>query len=127
MKPIDMLKEARALVAQGWCQKTAATDAEGFRRNVTDDKACRWCATGAFECVQWRKDGQFTTYDDRHASYALLCAAIDQLGYPMYRPSSRSQSDLDGARIQLFNDASDRTQDQVVEAFDLAIGLAEEE
>ena len=121
-QPIEMLRQARDLVARGWCQRVPARREDDVQVIVTDDSACRWCATGALMAVMWR---EVTTWSSMHECYDLLCGAIEASGYKLWSTSSNlTQSQLDGNRVQRFNDTMGRTQEEVVAVFEEAIAKA---
>lgn len=51
-KQIEIIKAARAKIAQGWMRGWFAQRADGSRCESRDDLACRWCAVGAVYAVE---------------------------------------------------------------------------
>lgn len=100
MTPLETLKTARALVANGWTQETFARDGSGSAVRSRAENAVCFCATGAISRA-CRSD---------HDAYQLAYAAIERVvGEP---PAT-------------WNDSRHRTQAEVVAAFDRAIELEE--
>jgi hypothetical protein len=93
----DMLREARGLVAQGWAQ--------GKFRKYSPEGTC-YCADGAIDEAADRADFD-ALYGD---AIIVFTRAIGVKGH---------------AHIWAWNDAIDRTQAEVLAAFDKAIELAE--
>ena len=118
-QPTQMLRQARDLVARGWCQGVPARREDDMRARATEERACKWCATGALEAVMFREN---TTWDSLYDSFDLLCSAIEASGYKLWNTSSNlTQSQLDSGRVQRFNDTMGRTQEEVVAVFEEAI------
>lgn len=89
------LREARALIERGWCQRA-------FIKNTPF--GCAYCADGAI-CA---------TAGDGEGEYGPMLAALKRAtGVPSH------------ADIWSWNDTPERTQAEVLEAFDRAIALAE--
>lgn len=111
---VDVLLEARAYIEKGWCQGEfargetgIAVDGKGF------DGAVSWCARGAV--LQAFALGA-TSYPPPPAvlgAYLLLADAVDP---------DRDRPENYGV-VEMWNDHADRTQDEVLEAFDKAILL----
>lgn len=97
---VEILKGARALVEQGWCQRAYARDESGAPVAPTEAKAVEFCATGAIvKASIGQTDGAFG-------------AAIERL-----------QAALGIAEgITFWNDNCRRTKEEVLAAFDRAIG-----
>lgn len=93
---IDALKQARERVARGWCRQAYARDAAHSAVGYRSPRAVEWCSDGAIFVVE-HEDGR---------PYYYLRRAI---GTPA---------------IHIWNDAKERTQAEVLAAFDKAIALA---
>jgi hypothetical protein len=92
----DKLREARALIERGWTQKVGARDSGGTPVWGGEKAAVSWCAVGAI-CTVGAKMAPF-----------------------------RQANNLNGwGGISVWNDAPERTQAEVLAAFDKAIELAE--
>jgi hypothetical protein len=92
----DKLRKARALVARGWTQKAFARSKTGREVSEYGKSAVCWCAYAAIEVVRGQAD----------AANVLRKAANTEF-------------------IIGWNDAPERTQAEVLAAFDKAIALAE--
>ena len=103
----EMLSEARALLARGWCQFDNALDEDSDPVDPTSASARSWSASGALLAVweQWRSAGKPAELVSRgyaEATLALKAIAGD---------------------IAPWNDTPERTHEQVLAAFDHAIEL----
>ena len=47
MTLVQTLEQARARIAQGWCQDAYARNASGDEVHKGSDAACQWCLAGA--------------------------------------------------------------------------------
>jgi hypothetical protein len=102
----DKLREARALIERGWVQKDYARSKSGKVVDPANSRSATcWCAAGAIGRVngRWPNSG-------------LL--GMEQL-------SRAIGGDGHEADILTWNDAPERTQAEVLAAFDRAIELAE--
>jgi hypothetical protein len=103
----EKLREARALIAKGWTQDAEARNAAGADIQDVDpafedvEPVC-WCAAGA---IFWA-----TGIDEYSTAADVLVAAIGERTRHF---------------IPQWNDAPERTQAEVLQAFDRAIELAE--
>lgn len=100
-----MLADAYELVLSGWCQGTSAEDEAGRGIEPSSAFARRWSAAGALERV-WRREGDangvaLEAYE--RATLALSAAIHDA--------------------PQRWNDAANRTRDEVLEAIASAVGF----
>ena len=97
---VEILKEARELVAKGWTRGCSARDAKGdFVRPESPDATC-WCAYGAVARA---------TDDEATGKWAI---------------ATRYLGDAVGYHVPAFNDAPGRTQVEVLAVFDAAIAKA---
>ena len=118
-QPIEMLRQARDLVARGWCQGISARREDGGTVNSTDKSACAFCTTGALTAAMWHNNN---TWDALHESYAILYDAIAEAGYNMAQSSANiAQGTFHGVCLNKFNDTLGRTQAEVVAVFDQAL------
>lgn len=107
MKTVDVLKLAKELIAKGWCQYYAAIGAGGRPVFPGSSYACKWCLTGSLVGAISMKKGL--------ASYTELL-----------RTSSFAMREALGTdALMAWNDAPDRTQEDVLAAFDKGIAIAE--
>lgn len=97
---IDILTNARARIAGGWCQGMSAIDAQSIAVSATSPRAVCFCVYGALDSTGLHID---------ESVYTLIKEAN---GLPGNMPLSR------------WNDAPERTQADVLEAFDHAIAKA---
>jgi hypothetical protein len=95
MTMLEDLEAARAKVAQGWCQGVHARDKNGIKVLSVSDLATRWCAAGALLAVGATSE----------ASELLL----KTIGDPPH------------GSIPIWNDVPERSQADVLAAFDQAI------
>ena len=100
----SMLADAYELVLSGWCQGTAAQDAEGRSIEPSSAFARRWSAPGALERV-WKRAGDADLAIDAYerASLALTAAVRDV--------------------PQRWNDAAERRLDEVLDGLASAVHL----
>lgn len=99
---VEALKEARGLIAGGWCQHAMALDAHGAETDFMDGGARRFCIDGACMRVGRWRDSIYTP---------MTNALRTVLNHPF---------------LVDWNDAKDRTQADVLALFDRAIELAEQ-
>jgi hypothetical protein len=92
----QMLVEARALVARGWCQQDAALDSAGEPVEPGSPTACRWSIAGALTLVweNWRSAGKPAELVSRGFEKAdlALAAVIGDLD-PWNEAPGRTQAD----------------------------------
>ena len=105
-----LLAAARERLAFGWTQGTMLQDLEG---EPTSDpaEAARFCVLGAFAHASHSLHTDAYTY---HSAMQRLCEAID--------PDATRAAPL--VFIPVWNDARERTQDDVLAAFDAALARA---
>jgi hypothetical protein len=113
-KATEVLREAAALIEQGWCQKYAARDAFGNETLINDGDDVEWCALGAIDCAADRLTSEIA--DEFQIGNRLqlvksaetrLCKVVKVEGI--------------GAIVQ-WNDARDRTAEEVAAALREAAG-----
>lgn len=92
----DILVKARSLIASGWTRGRLACDARSRCVTYDSDEARSWCALGA-----------------------LSRSAADGATVGKFR------AQISGGDIATWNDAPERTQEQVLDAFDRAIAACE--
>lgn len=105
MTTLEVLRGARAKIAQGWCQGTAARDANGVTSSCFMELgACSWCAIGAI----------------------YGAAPVDELGEASADAAIAALvTHVPGNAIAPWNDSPSRTQAEVLELFDRAIATEE--
>ena len=91
----DKLDEARALIEKGWCKSAYARTADNRPCSAKSDYAVRWCAVGAIARI-----------DDYGGLYGCVAKVV-------------GIDNLSG-----WNDAHERTQAEVIDAFKRAAELA---
>lgn len=96
MNTREILIGARERIARGWAQGNFAYNAEGDRVGSSDPEACKWCVVGAIYATT---DRPFLRQD------AMSAVAVHS---------------KTGA-LPIWNDAPERTQADVLAAFDRAI------
>jgi hypothetical protein len=99
----DKLREARALIERGWTQLVSARDCDGNPVDCDQPNAVSFCAVGAVS----------RAYD---CDYDASC--------PAHEIVSRVVGTV---WVDQWNDVEERTQAEVLAAFDKAIALAESE
>lgn len=99
MNTLDVLKAARAKLAQGWTQEMLARDWQGAEVPSHSDEALCWCAVGAVYAVTQSEEERD--------------AALNQLALS-----------LGHGDIENFNDRDDTTQADVLALYDRAIAEA---
>ena len=106
----ELLLATRERLAFGWTQGTTLQDIDG---EPTSDpaEAARFCVLGAFAHASHSLHTDAYTY---HSAMQRLCEAID--------PSATRAAPL--VFIPVWNDAEERTQDDVLAAFDAALARA---
>lgn len=97
---IRALQDARALVEKGWTQHVFARDAAGGSVFEQDPRAVCWCASGALWVVG------VNMFTDARRVFMRANGITETVGIPEW------------------NDAPERTQADVLAAFDRAIELA---
>jgi len=109
----DKLREARALIERGWTQGADARDLYGDECSPNEEEAECYCANGAI-CRAFYAASFTDRREQIHIAEGLLNTAIGQEpGGPLHWPY------ID------WNDAPERTQAEVLAAFDRAIEIAE--
>lgn len=93
---IDLLRKARALIEQGWSQGCGAKDANGFPVSTSSQEATSYCAIGALE-------------------------AAGDLSFGHWRALEALRAGLPEASITGWNDARDRTKEEVLDLYDRVI------
>jgi hypothetical protein len=109
----ELLLAARERLAFGWTQGMTLQDLEG---KPTSDpaEAARFCVLGAFAHASHALHTDAYTY---HSAMQRLCEAID--------PAATRAAPL--VFIPVWNDAEERTQDDVLAAFDAALSRSRAE
>ena len=98
MTPTEILIAAREKIERGWAQKTYAQSANGCNVKYSAPDAVCWCSVGAICAVS---DGVYAS----KRAMNILAETIE----------------IDPSRLTEWNDAPDRTQDEVLIAFGWAI------
>lgn len=99
-------KAKELLVTKGWTQGQYAKDANGNKTDLYDSSACSFCSTGALMVAI--PFGAWGLYDS-----AITCL------------SKAADIGSSAASIERWNDAVERTREDVLLAFDKAIAIAE--
>ena len=107
---LQLLLEARALVAEAWCRGAEARDAAGSKVSPWDDQAASWSVLGAIVAVLER-EASF----DRELSLPELATAL----YALARL-------VDSDSLIEWNDRPRQTQGNVVAVLDRAAAEYEE-
>jgi hypothetical protein len=111
-----VLVEARDLLRTGWTQRAPARDDAGVETSATDARSTCWCVLGAVYAVTMRME-RALGLDPFRLFPAGRC---DPWATARWRAISSLESHID-VSIVVFNDAPDRTQEQVIDLFDRTI------
>ena len=103
----ELLVAARERLAFGWTQGATLETIDG-ERTSDPAEAARFCVLGAFAHASHELHADADTY---HSAMQRLCDVID--------PAATRAAPL--VAIPVWNDAAERTQDEVLAAFDLAL------
>ena len=103
----ELLVATRERLAFGWTQGTTLQDLEGAPTSEPSE-AARFCVLGAFAHASYSLGSDVDTY---HSALQRLCDVID--------PGATRAAPL--VAIPVWNDAHERTQDDVLAAFDAAL------
>lgn len=105
---LDILKRARALLTPpgAWTQTAFARDRDGEPINADSEAAISWCSAGALEAS---KGGKTRWRAQNHLKSAI---------------STSERSFVSEWSVLTWNDNPDRTQKEVLAAFDKAIAMA---
>ena len=98
MTTLEILTAARALVARGWCQNASARDTNDCDVHYLSPSAVRFCMSGA-----------------------LAVATANNFEF------DKAKNYIGVGFIPYWNDAPERTQADVLAAFDAAVELARKE
>src|SRR5262249_26235415 len=101
---LQLLREARALVAEAWCRGAEARDAAGSKVSPWDDRAASWSVLGAIVAVLEREASR-----DRELPVPELAPALFTLAKL-----------VDSDSLIEWNDRPRQTQGNVVAVFDRA-------
>lgn len=113
---VAMVREARRLVAGGWCQGASARDDEGLEVPSWSEEASSWSLLGALLSSWHRHD----TRENGEVGANLVDAealgrATEVLGHV-----------VGTASLKNWNDEAGRAHAEVVDAFERALGLLDE-
>lgn len=111
MSTKKFLQDAKALLEQGWTQKTYARDADGISCDLEAPYAACWCILGAMRKLQY--SGAYTTDTIYHARQ-LVANAVPAL------PTHPTR-----CAIAEFNDTPGRTKEEILAIFNQAIKEAQ--
>lgn len=103
-KAVAILEEARERIEKGWTQGAFARNSVGDAVNEDSEQACAWCVTGAL--------------------MAAPRIAVDDAARFYLHKAIASIDDASQHSLASWNDAPDRTQEEVLAAFDAAIKIA---
>lgn len=108
-----MVSEARRLVESSWCQGAHARDGDGLEVPSWSEEACSWSLLGALLSSWHRQDSQDDADVVAHLADAhALGEATEVLGEV-----------VGTAALERWNDATKRTQKDVVAAMERALGV----
>jgi hypothetical protein len=111
-----MITEARGLVVRGWCQGTHARDRRGLEVPAWSSEARSWSLLGAL-LASW----QHHEADTRDSDVVAHLADAEALG-----GATKVLGEAVGAAsLEQWNDEPQRTQADVLEAFDRALRILE--
>lgn len=109
---LRLLREGRALIERGGCQKDYARDAAGQPCEADDEDAATFCAVGALYAQEFRLD------EELGVDPALLRAAADR-ALTTLSPSGTV------SYLIRWNDMPERTKEEVLERYDATIASLE--
>jgi len=90
-----ILKEAKLLIAQGWCQETMARDTNGNAVPSTSNSACEFCIAGAIHAAAYKHVNGQNFYESARPARMAMRRAIGTVDLPMWNDwESRTQSDV---------------------------------
>lgn len=82
METVAILKQARKLIQQGWCQEAYARDANGNKVEAVDETAVCWCISGAILKAAGGYQGRHGEDAERVVDYfAVVIGTIDVSGW----------------------------------------------
>lgn len=116
---VNLLKNARSLLMQGWAKEALARDAEGNSVHPLSLKACSWCARGALTAASEEKRFAF---DDAPTSFEDYTGPL-----PLAIIFLESQMEDDFGSLAYYNDKPYRTKEQIINLYDRAIASLESE
>lgn len=104
---LDLLTHAKSLIESGWTQKFAAVSSKNLQVDPNDKEACRWCLEGSL----------MNSFSRASASGGDLDLLLDA-----YYDARRALMKIIGSQdLVEWNDAKERTQEDVVQAFELTL------
>jgi hypothetical protein len=103
----NLLQDARGKLEQGWCQKFLAVDGKGCAVDVNSPNVVAWCAIGSLAAIGSDDEAVSPV---RSMAYVLLAQALDERLKPI-------------STLGAYNDATDRTKEDMLSLFDRAIEL----
>jgi hypothetical protein len=106
-KHVMMLEQAKELIKQGWTQHAYARTTDGTSVVYLDSYAVCWCMVGALYAV----NGKFIDNDTSREYYGLR----------YLWPAVTLKNEVE---LTQWNDSSERTVDDVLDAYNKAIELA---
>ena len=113
----DVMSLARRYVKKGWTQHADARDVHGTAAVPTDEVAVCWCATGA---IRRAMEDLFSQKMLGDYCYFFM------LSFP-YLPANVDTTTAPILGLESFNDDTNRTQAEVLAAFDTVIQKLEEQ
>lgn len=119
MKATDFLKTARDLIAdpERWTKGAYARHRDGELCAIEDKGACQWCAIGA---LFWATD----VADTDEADEEIEDISTERFAMGMLYDATCALGARGG--VAEFNDAPERTHEEVMALYDKAIALAAE-
>ena len=93
-----ILENAIESIKTGWTQEKMARNSDGHEVDPTDDSACRWCLIGALVKSTQNADGSVSM----------------DLGSDYHQATDSLRSLIGNNRLSLWNDAEERTQEDVL-------------
>ena len=118
---VEILEDAKATIQKGWCQRDSAVDEDGKVIPPWDSGACKWCVTGAL-----MKSIHQITGVDISWFYNQLHQEEMPEGIEMYNERCARIEDSVGCTPSVWNDAGERTQEDVVQVLERLIEQGEE-
>lgn len=106
-RALKVIEGAQSLLEQGWCQRNGAKDAQGVPCVPSRPYAVEWCINGALDAA--------SRFDDYSLSPAVDAVFETISSYPDFVPYGEGVAPWHKAiSIATWNDAPERTQEEVV-------------
>ncbi len=117
MNTLELLREGKVRITQGWCQQAYARTKDDHNREPGSPQAVKWCAAGALGFHRYAQDE-----GSRNAWGEAMDMLADSIGPRAdIFDSAVFASPVGENRVLSWNDLEGTTQDEVLETYDRAI------